>query len=80
MGYHNKVINRGDFGEFSKIIEEFEELQDAHEQEDVILQMCEMSDLIGAIEAYAEKHLKVSLSDIIKFKEKTKSSFEEGKR
>ena len=80
MGYHKRDITRGKFREFSKIKEEFEELEDAVQQEDVILQMCELADLVGAIEGYANSHLGISLEDIIKFKDKTKTSFQEGSR
>ena len=55
MGYHTREIKKGKIGEFSKIKEEFEELEDAVEQNDNILSLCELSDLIGAIECYIEK-------------------------
>lgn len=80
MGYHKKEIQKGEFGEFSKIKEEFDELTDAFEQEDKILQMCELSDLIGAIEGYCENRLSISLEDLKKFSDKTQSAFKEGKR
>jgi phosphoribosyl-ATP pyrophosphohydrolase len=79
MCYHKRKIEKGVLGEFSKIQEEFEELLDAYEQDDAILQMCEMSDLIGAIELYAKK-FNLSLDDIIKFSNKTKQAFKENKR
>ena len=31
-GYHRREISKGELGEFSKIIEEYTELLDAHEQ------------------------------------------------
>ena len=67
MGYHKKEISEGIVGEFSKIQEEFEELIDAHEQNDKILQMCEMSDLIGAIEEYSLNKFNITLQDLIDF-------------
>ena len=80
MGYHiNNNIKKGILGEFSKIQEEFEELKDAVEQDDIILQLCEFSDLIGAIEEYL-KSRNITIDDLKKFSDKTKSAFVEGKR
>ncbi len=80
MGYHKTIIKKGVLGEFSKIKEEFDELTDAFEQGDKILQLCELSDLLGAIEEYSESKLNMSLNDLIKFSDKTKSAFKENKR
>ncbi len=80
MAYHKKEITRGQVGYFSKIKEEFQELEDAFEQGDKILQICELTDLIGAIELYAENKFNLSLQDLINFSEKTKSAFREKKR
>jgi NTP pyrophosphatase (non-canonical NTP hydrolase) len=80
MGYHINKIKKGVLGEFSKIQEEFEELSDAVQQEDKILQLCELSDLIGAIECFVESKLFMSLDDLIRFSNKTKSAFKENKR
>ena len=79
-GYHLSMIPRGIVGEFSKINEEFHELKDAVMQEDRIMQLCEMSDLIGAIESYAEKEFGMNIEDLIKFSNKTKAAFKSGKR
>lgn len=79
MGYHTRKIAKGELGEFSKIQEEFEELQDAYMQGDTILQLCELSDLIGAIEHYLGKY-NLSLEDLKRFSDKTRSAFEEGSR
>lgn len=51
MGYHVKKIRRGELGHFSKIQEEFDELTDAYEQSNPVMELIELSDLIGAIEA-----------------------------
>jgi hypothetical protein len=80
MGYHNKKIEKGILGEFSKITEEYQELEDAFEQSDKILQCCELSDLIGAIEEYSLKNLKITLQELITFSNKTKSAFKDGQR
>ena len=80
MGYHKKEIRKGIFGEFSKIQEEFDELSDAYEQQDKILQLCEICDLIGAIEEYTNKKFNITLEDLISFSNKTKTAFKENKR
>lgn len=79
MGYHKKEIQKGVLGEFSKIKEEFEELNDAQEQGDKILQICELTDLVGAIEEYIKKW-NITIDDLVQFSNKTKSAFKERKR
>jgi len=79
MGYHNKYIERGKFGEFSKIKEEFLEAEDAFEQGNSIMLLVELSDLIGSIEGYCVKH-NIKLDDLIKMKEATKRAFNDGTR
>lgn len=80
MGYHKYTIPKGELGEFSKIIEEFEELEDAVDQKVKVLIICELCDLIGAIEAFSTKHFNLTLEDLMKMKDLTKKAFEEGKR
>jgi len=77
--YHKREIKKGQLGEFSKIEEEIEELKDAVEQNIAPLIICELCDMIGAIELYAQKW-NITLDDLIKMKDLTKSSFVEGKR
>jgi hypothetical protein len=72
MGYHKSKIIKGTLGEFSKIEEEFLEFKDACEQNIPILQLVELSDMIGAIEFYIKKY---NLSS-----ELTKSAFQDGRR
>ena len=79
MGYHSVEIEKGKLGEFSKIKEEFEEFQDAYNQKDEVLQICELTDLLGAIEAYSKKW-NLTLEQLILFSNKTKSAFQDGKR
>ena len=79
MGYHISEIPKGVIGEFSKITEEYEELLDAHNQKDTILELCEITDLIGAIEEYL-KNFNITLEDAIEFSNKTKQAFKENKR
>ena len=78
MGYHKKFIPKGTLGEISKISEEYYEFEDAVDQGCKILIICELCDMIGAIEAYA-KNYNLTLSDLLKIKNLTKSAFEEGK-
>jgi phosphoribosyl-ATP pyrophosphohydrolase len=80
MGYHKTEITKGILGEFSKINEEFEELTDANNQDNKVLIICELCDLIGAIEAYSTQNFNLSLDDLIKMKDATKSAFQDGKR
>ncbi len=79
MSYHTRDIEKGVIGEFSKIKEEFEEAEDAFKQNDSILIICELSDMVGAIEEYI-KRWNLDLNSLKKFSDKTKSAFKEGKR
>ena len=79
MGYHKIQIPKGTLGEFSKISEEYLELFDAVEQDNKILEICEMCDLVGAIEAYANK-FNLTIEDIIRMKDANKRAFEDGTR
>ena len=80
MGYHTRKIERGVFGETSKIREEYEEFCDASEQGNTVMKLVELCDLIGAIEAYTMKKHNISLNELLKMKDATKSAFEEGER
>jgi hypothetical protein len=56
-GYHVNVIDKGVYGQFSKVAEEFQEVQDAWEQECTIMALVELSDMLGAMEAvYPDFH------------------------
>lgn len=78
-GYHKRAIKKGVLGEFSKVEEEFQELLDGHEQKNKLLELCEMADLLGAIEAYIGKY-NLSLEDLNAMKELTKRAFKDGSR
>ena len=80
MGYHRKLITKGVFGEFSKIEEEFAELQDAREQGVKIMELVELADLLGAIEGYLQQKYHLSLSDLEQMKDLTKKAFQDGTR
>lgn len=79
MGYHKREIEKGTLGEFSKIREEFEELSDANEQDNPVLQICELCDMLGAIEAFAKKW-NLSIDDLMKMKSSTEQAFKDGSR
>lgn len=78
-GYHLKKIKKGKLGELSKIREELEEAYDAQAQNAKIMLLIELSDMIGAIEAVAEKNGS-SLADLIKMQQITKRAFISGAR
>lgn len=80
-GYHLNEIEKGVVGEFSKITEEYLELEDAVKQNVNILILTELTDLYGAIECYINKHFSnLTMEDIKKFSKLTQKAFEEGKR
>ncbi len=79
MGYHTREIPKGTLGEFSKVREEFWELEDAEIQGAKILILCELTDLYGAIEEYAKKY-NLTMNDLKQFSDMTKSAFIEGNR
>lgn len=79
-GYHLKSIAKHPYQSFEKIEEELLEAKDALEQDSKIMLGVELSDLIGAIEGYAEKHLNLTLDDLIKMKDITKRAFQNGRR
>lgn len=80
MAYHKREIKKGVIGEFSKIVEEVEELLDAHDQNNNVLMIVELTDLIGAIELFTLNKFNLSIQDLKDFSDLTKSAFIEGKR
>lgn len=77
FGYHTQFIPKGECGEFSKIEEEFEELKDAWKnRESKVLTICELSDLYGSMEAFANKCLNISMDEIVKFSDLTKEAYQ----
>jgi len=79
MGYHKISIPKGEFGQFSKIREEMLEILDAHAQNNPLMVLQELSDILGAIEAYIEKY-NLTLADLIIMKDATARAFETGHR
>ena len=79
MGYHNIEIPKGKLGCFSKIEEEFLEAKDAFYSGNAVMVLLELSDMLGAIEAFVEKY-NMSLGDLIIMNEATKRAFKDGSR
>lgn len=78
--YHTKAIAKGVYGEASKIFEEIAEFEDAQDQASPVLELCELVDVIGAIEGYTMKRFNISLNDLVKMTEANKRAFENGHR
>lgn len=80
-GYHLIDIPRGELGEISKIREELDELLDAASQGVKVMELIELSDLVGAIEAYLERHhVGTTFDDLIRMKDITRRAFKNGRR
>lgn len=80
-GYHLRQIQKGKLGEVSKIREELEELEDAEEQGVAVMALVEVSDLVGAIQAYLDvHHVGRTIEDLVKMSRVTKRAFVNGKR
>lgn len=80
-GYHVTPIKKGILGESSKIQEELDELIDAEKQDNKILALVELSDIIGAIKMYLNKHhSSISITDLLKMSDATERSFKSGER
>lgn len=80
-GYHMQEIEKGVLGQPCKIREEVNELIDAFEQGSRVMQLVELSDMMGAIEAFLERHhAGYTLDDLQKFSSITKRAFLNGYR
>jgi hypothetical protein len=80
MGYHLRPIQtQGVFGEPSKLREELEELEEALEQDNRILALCELADLYGALEGVADS-LGSNIEEVATMAAATKRSFLGGER
>lgn len=78
MGYHLKKIKKGKLGKISKIQEELDELEDADSQQCRILMLCEVADLVGAIQAYLnENFVNFKIKDALEMAALTKQHKEE---
>lgn len=80
-GYHLSEIEKGILGDSSKILEEVFELLDAERQSVKIMQLVELSDILGAIESYLEKNFPgMTIEDLSKMSNITKRAFINGRR
>lgn len=80
-GYHKKVIPKGEVGELSKIYEELLEAYEAQNQGVSIMTLVELSDLVGAVERFLEKHYPgFTLADLTAMSNVTKRAFNSGRR
>ena len=80
-GYHITEIVKGDVGELSKILEEVHEAIDAEKQNCSLMVLLELSDVMGSIEMYLEKHHpNTSLEDLKIMSNITRRAFESGNR
>lgn len=80
-GYHITQIPKGVIGSSSKILEEVLELIDAEKQDCKIMSLIELTDLVGAIKAYLEKHApNITLKDLETMSNITVRAFKNGFR
>lgn len=80
-GYHLAAISRGELGELSKIREELDELSDAMAQGSKVMAAVELSDLMGAVQAFMARHLPgMTIHDLLVFSDITQRAFRNGHR
>lgn len=80
-GYHLVAIEKGELGELSKIQEELNEALDAQTQNAKIMVLVELSDMVGALEAYLNKHHPgTTLDDLKTMAGITQRAFASGRR
>lgn len=80
-GYHVADIPQGQYGEASKIEEELHEFKDSLDQGCHIMALVELSDMIGAIEAWLDRyHPTITLDDLKEMSAITKRAFLSGHR
>jgi hypothetical protein len=80
-GYHLADIQKGTLGELSKIQEELDEAKDAQAQDCKIMELVELSDLVGALQHYLDKHhAGYTIGDLAKMAQITGRAFNSGRR
>lgn len=79
-GYHSRKIEKGVLGEASKITEEYEEFLDAKDQKNPVMELVELSDLLGAIEAYTKRKYNITLYSLERMTRATQRAFRNGHR
>jgi predicted house-cleaning noncanonical NTP pyrophosphatase (MazG superfamily) len=56
MGFHKATIERGVYGQLSKIQEELDEARDAESQGQDLMLLIELADIVGAVEGVATRY------------------------
>lgn len=80
-GYHKKEIPKGEVGELSKVHEELLEAFEAEAQNVGIMTLVELSDLLGAVESFLQKHYPTfTIHDLLAMSNVTKRAFTSGRR
>ncbi len=79
-GYHDSIIPKHVVGSFGKILEEVEEMKDAKLANNKVMELVEISDLLGAIEMYTKKEYGINLQDLDKMNKTTQRAFINGRR
>ena len=80
-GYHVSPVPRGKPSESSKILEEVYELIDAEKQNNKIMQLCELGDIVAAVDMYIKKyHHGITLDDVLEMAKVTDRAFKSGRR
>ncbi len=78
-GYHLSKIERGTYGELSKVQEELNEALDAMDQGCKIMLQVELADIYGALEAVAVMN-GLDMEDLKSMSDITKRAFDNGAR
>jgi len=77
MKFHKAIIQKGIYGQLSKIKEELDEAYDAESQNQDLMLLIELSDIIGAVEGVSKKY-GFTLEQLMKFaKLRSKVAIEE---
>lgn len=81
-GYHLTPVQKGVYGELSKLQEEVAEIADAEAQGNLIMLLNEASDLYGALEEYVSRKTdgRVNMNDLKIMSDATKRAFAAGRR
>ena len=80
VGYHNMIIPKNKVGTFEKILEEVDELKDAHLAKNKIMELVELSDLLGSVELYIKEKYNMTLNDLDIMNKTTQRAFLNGRR
>lgn len=78
-GYHLSTIPKGVLGEISKLEEELAEVKDALAQDNRIMVLTELSDLYGALKAFAANQ-GATMDELEKMATATARAFKSGRR